>query len=438
MLIIPLWPNLRVGRIPIVTLLIAYVCVIVHLGNSPALMNAWAYYPDSPNPLTMISSALIHADWLHLIGNMIFYLAFALALELVIGNPWRYLGVILALMIGTALAFSLYSFFADEWLPTVGYSGVVMGIIGLSAYLMPRARIRTFAWFFPTITIVFHIPAWVLAVWYVGWDTFYLVTEGHASGINLLAHVSGGVLGYLLGLWWFRDRKWLIEDELDDEIDYMRARRSDFFASSHISKCAFRKDAAAEDARGQRRDFLDLLQRVERLNNVGRQEEALTEILEGLRAHGQSEEILAEVFEAVLTWRFTLFTANFARHYVNYLLDHGREKVALNVCESCFRFAPEFLLARPLDVIPLARMAERQQRYELAYSLVYNAEDRYGDAVDLTTAQLMEARLLAVHLGRRKEAKAIVQSLLARSEPHRTREVSELAGSLGLAPFGGT
>ncbi len=432
LLIIPIWPNLRIGKFPVVTLGVVYVCVIIHIASSEALIDAWAYYPDSPNPLSMITGSLIHGSWSHLIGNMIFYLAFALALELVIGNPWRYLGVILILMLGTSVSYSLYSLFTDDWVPTLGYSGVVMGIIGLSAYLMPKARIRTFMWFFPTITTVLHIPAWILAAWFVGWDTFYLVTEGTANGIDFMAHVSGGVIGYLLGVWWFQERKWLIADELDDEIDYMRAKRVDFFASSHISTRAFRQDQAADEARQRRAEFLALLQRVERLNNVGRSEEALAELLEGLRTHGQSESVLAEVFEAALTWRRTLFTLDFARHYINHLIDHGRKKAALNVCETCFGSAPEFVLARPLEVLPLARMAERQQRYQLAYSLVHNAEDRYGNALDLTSAQLMEARLLAQHLGRRGEAQAITRALLAQRDPHRRAEISELARSLSL------
>jgi len=45
-------------------------------------------------------------------------------------------------------------------------------------------------------------------------------------------------------------------------------------------------------------------------------------------------------------------------------------------------------------------MAERQQRYKLAYALVHNAKDRYSDAIDLTTHQLTEALLLAQHLER--------------------------------------
>ncbi len=87
---------------------------------------------------------------------------------------------------------------------------------------MPRARIRTFVWLGFWAWIAF-VPAWIFAIWYIGWDLVTLLSDGNAGGTNLLAHVVGGVTGYYLGRWWLSDRKWLIEVELQDEIEHMRA-----------------------------------------------------------------------------------------------------------------------------------------------------------------------------------------------------------------------
>lgn len=53
----------------------------------------------------------------------------------------------------------------------------------------------------------FYVPAIVLSVWYLGWDTYYLLTSENASSINLLAHVVGGYAGYIIARSWFKMQK---------------------------------------------------------------------------------------------------------------------------------------------------------------------------------------------------------------------------------------
>ena len=49
-------------------------------------------------------------------------------------------------------------------------------MIGMSAYLMPNVRIRTFVWILHFARNI-HVPAVILAIWYIGWDTYYLLTS---------------------------------------------------------------------------------------------------------------------------------------------------------------------------------------------------------------------------------------------------------------------
>ena len=115
--------------------------------TAPSSMKAeMIYHPDSPNPIRMLTSGFLHADWSHVIFNMIFFLAFATALEVLIGNALLYIGIMATISIASGVAYSLYTFLFDYPYPSLGFSDVVMGMIGLSAYLMPRARIRTFIW----------------------------------------------------------------------------------------------------------------------------------------------------------------------------------------------------------------------------------------------------------------------------------------------------
>ncbi len=135
---------------------------------------------------------LAHGDWWHLPGNLIFFLAFAPSVELLLQSSVKYVATIIAISFVTAVTYSISTFIQGAPVPTLGLSGVVMGMIGLSAYLMPHAKIRTFVWFIVFVKNL-YIPAWIFAVWYIGWDAFELFSNSDNVGVNLVAHVSGGI-----------------------------------------------------------------------------------------------------------------------------------------------------------------------------------------------------------------------------------------------------
>ena len=39
-----------------------------------------------------------------------------------------------------------------------------------------------------------------MALWYIGWDTWELLTSTDTGGINVVAHVSGGFAGFAAGV----------------------------------------------------------------------------------------------------------------------------------------------------------------------------------------------------------------------------------------------
>jgi len=152
----------------------------------------------------MVTATVSHGSWWHPIGNLYFFFAFAVAVELIVGW-WRYLVTIAVIGIGTGVACSLSSLGADDPLPTVGRSGVVMGMMALFTYFLPTGGIRCLLW----IVVLFKrltIPAWILFVWYFGWDV-YAVQSGGKPGVNLIAHVSGGVIGLAMGALFFRKQR---------------------------------------------------------------------------------------------------------------------------------------------------------------------------------------------------------------------------------------
>ena len=164
-----------------------------------------AYPPESWNPLRMLSAAVAHGSWSHLIGNLIFFYAFAATVEMLLG-PLLYLGVLVILALGTHSVYSLAMMNSTLALPTVGLSGVVMGMIALFVYFLPQARIRCILWLI-FFWYRFALPAWLLATWYVGWDLYAIFTADGKGGVNLVAHLSGAALGLLLGATFFRQKR---------------------------------------------------------------------------------------------------------------------------------------------------------------------------------------------------------------------------------------
>jgi len=157
-----------------------------------------AYNTESWNPLTMIASAFAHGSWSHIIFNLFFFVAFAATIEVLIG-PIAYIGLFLVVSLFTGVFSSVSAMASGSHFSTLGLSGVVMGMMGLFAYLLPKGKIRCYYWvviFFGSVAI----PAWALALWYIGGDIYTLFASTDHGIVNVMAHVTGGIAGYLFGI----------------------------------------------------------------------------------------------------------------------------------------------------------------------------------------------------------------------------------------------
>jgi membrane associated rhomboid family serine protease len=157
-----------------------------------------AYYTGSWNPVTMLSSSFAHGDWFHIIGNLVFFFAFAATVEVLIG-PARYIAFIVIDSLFIGVTGSIAAAAAGEHYWTLGLSGVVMGMMGLFAYLLPRGKIKCY-YFLIVIFGSVAIPGWMLAIWYIGGDILTLASSEDHGVVNVLAHVIGGIGGYLFGV----------------------------------------------------------------------------------------------------------------------------------------------------------------------------------------------------------------------------------------------
>ena len=177
---------------------------------------SFAYYTGSWNPIAMLTSSFAHGGWSHIIFNLIFFVAFATTVEALMG-PLGFLifFIVTSLLIG--VTDSVVSTLIDDHHWTLGLSGVVMAVMGAHAFLLPRGKVRCYYW----IIVIFGsiaLPAWLLALWYIGGDILQLATRDEYGGVNVLAHVTGGIGGYLYALLFLKGARRLatsLQQDLD-------------------------------------------------------------------------------------------------------------------------------------------------------------------------------------------------------------------------------
>jgi membrane associated rhomboid family serine protease len=155
--------------------------------------------------LSMITSAFLHADWSHLIGNMFFLFFFGRKLEDALG-PAKFglfylVGVFvsgIASVLGNA-ALPL----TQGTMPGLGASGAIMGIVAAYLFLYHEQRIRTLVLLaIIPVPVPLRIPAWVFILYTVARDIVrgYLEQQFQAHGylyslVGSFAHLGGVIAG---------------------------------------------------------------------------------------------------------------------------------------------------------------------------------------------------------------------------------------------------
>jgi len=153
--------------------------------------------PQAPGPepiqLTLLSSMFMHADWLHLGGNMLFLWIFGDNVEHRAGR----LPYLLAYL-GAGLAGSLLQIIStqDSPIPTLGASGAISGVLGAYLVLFPRNRVTAIIFRFLT-----QVPAVVaIGLWIAFQVIASLAADPTVGGVAYLAHIGGFAAGAIVGL----------------------------------------------------------------------------------------------------------------------------------------------------------------------------------------------------------------------------------------------
>lgn len=193
----------RPVRFPVVTVLIIAanaVIFMLELLKGQHFILALSYIPErivhGKDLPTIVTAMFVHAGWLHILGNMIYFWAFAPEIEAVMGRlrfaAFYFLG-------GLVASFVQVGVNPSSTIPNLGASGAIAAVMGAFLITFPRDRIRTIVLlgFFVIIPL---IPAIILVgIWFVLqlFSEVGSVMAGQTSGVAHMAHIGGFVFGLI-------------------------------------------------------------------------------------------------------------------------------------------------------------------------------------------------------------------------------------------------
>lgn len=145
---------------------------------------------------SVVTSMFLHGGWLHVIGNMWYLWIFGDNVEDRLGHG-RYLFFYLLCGAAAGIAQTLVN--PDSYVPTIGASGAIAGVMGAYFVLYPQSRVLTLIPLFIFIEIIEIRAIYFLGFWFL-MQLFSGVgsvahTTGSQGGIAFWAHVAGFVAG---------------------------------------------------------------------------------------------------------------------------------------------------------------------------------------------------------------------------------------------------
>jgi rhomboid family protein len=162
-----------------------------------------ATIPLQPTPgpvyLTLLISMFMHGSLMHLLGNMLFLWIFGDNVEDDLGHG-RYLAFYVVTGVAASIAHVVSTFvFGDNpFIPSLGASGAISGVMGGYLVLHPYRRVRVIM--LRTLT---EVPAYVaVGLWFVFQliSAFGVIGQGPQStgGVAFMAHIGGFIAGLVL------------------------------------------------------------------------------------------------------------------------------------------------------------------------------------------------------------------------------------------------
>jgi membrane associated rhomboid family serine protease len=198
--------NLRRKRTAVATYAIASLCVAVTVADMAAdpgggIVRAFAFVPInfSLHPVlslyTLFTAEFVHSGLVHLVGNLIFLVAFGRSIENLVG-PLLFAAAFVGL--GALSFLGSWLIGSASQVPIVGASGALSLLMGAYTIVFPKAKLRII----PLLRVP-YLRAWQFATAWVALQLWDAVAVGErAGGIAYATHLGGFVIGLVAGVAW--------------------------------------------------------------------------------------------------------------------------------------------------------------------------------------------------------------------------------------------
>jgi membrane associated rhomboid family serine protease len=185
----------KINLVIIVCILVSFVSWLVSVySNTDVVLDYLAFSGDNllrGRVWTLVTSLFLHADTLHLAGNMLFLYVFGNTIEEDLGAT-KTLGTF---FFGGIASFFLSLLFYNPATPLIGASAA---IFTLSAVVMLIKPLK--------FSILFFMPQGLVAILYFVYNLI-AVYYGEGGNVAYIAHVIGFAIGIPFGLAW--SKNWL-------------------------------------------------------------------------------------------------------------------------------------------------------------------------------------------------------------------------------------
>jgi membrane associated rhomboid family serine protease len=165
----------------------------VHTTEAASPLKRFGFVPANPEPLPLLTHALVQPGWGGLIATFFAVLVLAIFLE----EAW---GVVLCAMVwvfsGAVSVLVVSSFEPELRAPLVGGGGAMAGLLGAFLVRFPHKRVR---WLWPGGRAGLSLPSWSVPLLWLALQVL-LPLAGVPTGVDALRVATGFALGVLVAM----------------------------------------------------------------------------------------------------------------------------------------------------------------------------------------------------------------------------------------------
>lgn len=197
-MLIPISTEYRPRSTPVINYAIIAINILVFLpklkfAQYEGTISPFMLDPLSPSVSQFFTSMFLHANGVHLFGNMVFLWVFGNAVNDRLGHV-AYAAFYLAGGVLSGIGYVLLS--GD--VPVLGASGAISGVTGCYLVLLPRVRVTVLA-FLLFVLWPLKIPSLVFLGMQFAFN-FWSSLAGQGGGVAYVAHAAGYVYGFCIAM----------------------------------------------------------------------------------------------------------------------------------------------------------------------------------------------------------------------------------------------